>query len=60
MASGPFLESPETFRANFGWHNSLCILKAKALAARNFAVILNCIPGTLRNGPQDPVWECQN
>ena len=20
---GPFLESPETFRANFGWHNSL-------------------------------------
>jgi len=27
---GPFLESPETFRANFGWHNSLCIFKTKA------------------------------
>jgi len=29
-AWGPFLESPETFRALFGWHNSLCILKTKA------------------------------
>ena len=27
---GPFLESPETFRAHFGSHNSLCIFKAKA------------------------------
>ena len=27
---GPFLESPETFRAHFGWHNSLCIFKTKA------------------------------
>ena len=27
---GPFLESPETFRAPFGWHNSLCIFKTKA------------------------------
>ena len=26
----PFLESPETFRAYFGWHNSLCIFKTKA------------------------------
>ena len=25
-----FLESPETFRAHFGWHNSLCIFKTKA------------------------------
>ena len=27
---GPFLESPETFRAHFGWHNSLCIFKTMA------------------------------
>ena len=27
---GLFLESPETFRAHFGWHNSLCIFKTKA------------------------------
>ena len=27
---GPFLESPETFRAHFGSHNSLCIFKTKA------------------------------
>ena len=27
---GPFLESPETFRAHFGWHNSPCIIKTKA------------------------------
>ena len=25
-----FLESPETFRAHLGWHNSLCIFKTKA------------------------------
>ena len=29
-AWGPFLESPETFRAHFGLHNSLYIFKAKA------------------------------
>ena len=27
---GLFLKSPETFRAYFGWHNSLCIFKTKA------------------------------
>ena len=27
---GLFLESPETFRAHFGWHNCLCIFKTKA------------------------------
>ena len=27
---GPFLESPETFRAHFGRHNYLCIFKTKA------------------------------
>ena len=26
----PFLGSPETFRAYFGWHNSLCIFTTKA------------------------------
>ena len=30
LTRGPFLESPEPFRAHFGWHNSLCIFKAKA------------------------------
>ena len=27
---GLFLESPETFRAYFGWDNSLCIFETKA------------------------------
>ena len=27
---GLFLESPKTFQAHFGWHNSLCIFKTKA------------------------------
>ena len=31
---GSFLESPKTFRANFGWHNSLCIFKTKASRGR--------------------------
>ena len=30
LAWGLFLESPEAFRAYFGWHNSLCIFKTKA------------------------------
>ena len=30
LLRGPFLESPETFQAHFGWHNSLCIFIAKA------------------------------
>ena len=30
VSRGPFLESPETFRDHFGWHNSLCIFKTKA------------------------------
>ena len=30
LPRGPFLESPETFRAHFGWRNSLCIFKTKA------------------------------
>ena len=27
---GPVSQSPETFRAHFGWYNSLCIFKTKA------------------------------
>ena len=27
---GPFLERPETFRAHFEWHSSLCIFRTKA------------------------------
>ena len=30
MYRDPFLESPETFQAHFGWHDSLCIFKTKA------------------------------
>ena len=33
-AWGPFLESPETFRAHFGWHNSLCNFKTRASRGR--------------------------
>mgnify|MGYP006964530288 CR=1 FL=1 len=29
LAWGPFLESPETLQAHFGWHISICIFKAK-------------------------------
>ena len=38
---GPFLESPETFRAHFGWHNSLCIFKAKASRDTNLCSYFN-------------------
>ena len=31
-----FLESPETSRAHFGWHNSLCIFKTKASRGTTF------------------------
>ena len=30
QAWGLFFESPETFRAHFGCHNTLCIFKTKA------------------------------
>ena len=29
LAWGPFLESPETFRAHLGWYKTLCIFKTK-------------------------------
>ena len=32
----PFLESPETFRAHFTWHNSLCILRQEILQLFKF------------------------
>ena len=38
-AWGLFLESPETFRAHFGWHNSFFIFKARASRGTNLAVI---------------------
>ena len=31
----PFLESPETLRGHFGWHNSPCIFKTKASRGPN-------------------------
>ena len=38
------LESPESFRGHFGWHNSLCIFKRKASrGTKLFAVILKCL-----------------
>ena len=30
LSCDPFLESPETFRTHFGWHDSLCVFKTKA------------------------------
>ena len=41
MSRGPFLESPETFRAHFGWHNSLCIFKTKASRGTKLCSYLN-------------------
>ena len=37
----PFLESPETFRVHFGWHNSPCIFKTKASRDTNLGSYLN-------------------
>ena len=38
---GPFLESPETFRAHFGWHSSLCIFKAKKSRSTKLCTYFN-------------------
>ena len=38
---GPFLESPATFRAHFGWHNSLCIGKTKTFRGTKFCSYFN-------------------
>ena len=38
---GPFLESPETFREHFGWHNPFCILKAKVSLGRKLCSCFN-------------------
>ena len=38
---GPFLEGPETFRAHFRWHNSLCISKTKASRDTKLCSYLN-------------------
>ena len=40
-AWGPFLESPETFRAHFGLHNSLYIFKAKASRGTKLCINFN-------------------
>ena len=37
----PFLESPETFRAHFGLHNSLCIFRAKASRGTKLCIYFN-------------------
>ena len=38
---GPFLESPETFRAHFGLHNSLCIFRAKVSRDTKLCIYFN-------------------
>ena len=38
-----FLESPETSRAHFGWHNSLCTFKTKASRGTTFWRYFNSI-----------------
>ena len=40
---GPFLESPETFRAHFGGHNSVFIFKTKASRGTKFSFPLQHI-----------------
>ena len=40
-AWGPFLESPETFRAHFGLHDSLYIFKAKASRGKKLCINFN-------------------
>ena len=41
QAKGPFLESPETFLAHFGWHNSRCIFIAKASGSTKLCSCFN-------------------
>ena len=44
---GPFLESPETIRADFGkHHNSLCIFSTKASCGKNLCSYFNFISFT--------------
>ena len=38
-ACSKFLESPESFRAHFGWLNSLCIFKTKTFRGTIFKFI---------------------
>ena len=38
---GPFLESPETFRAYFWWTNSLCIFETKAFGGTKICSYFN-------------------
>lgn len=45
---GPFLESPQTFRAHFGGHNSLCVFKTKASRDAKFCSYLIFIPFTTK------------
>ena len=41
---GSSLESPETFRARFGWHSSLCIVKRKASQGTKLCSYFNFSP----------------
>ena len=52
MIWGPFLESSETFRAHFGWHNSLCIFRTKVSRGTKLRSYFNYYP--LYN-----IWEDQ-
>ena len=38
---GPFLGSPDTFRVQFGWHNSPCIFKGKASWGMQLCIYFN-------------------
>mgnify|MGYP006973389328 CR=1 FL=1 len=42
MIWSPFLESPKTFWAHFGWLNSLCIFKVKASQGTKLCSYFNC------------------
>ena len=51
---GPFLESPETLRAIFGCHNSLCISRTEGFKSSNFTFSLLLV--TLKIGWQIHKW----
>ena len=54
VAWGPFFESPETYRAHFGWHHSLCIFKTKASRGTKLCRYYNIY--SLYNIWKDKLW----
>ena len=51
---GPFLESPGTVRAHFGWHDSLCVCETKEPRGTKLCSYFNCY--SLYNISKDQIY----